>query len=132
MDIGAEEFQGAGLGGFPAWLWQYGLPTDGSAMFLESDGDRLNNEQEWQADTAPTNSWSVLRLTSISAGPPVTMQFLSSSNRLYTLLSATNLSAAPWTDMPGQTDVPGTGGWQMLSDTNATPPCFYRVRARLP
>jgi hypothetical protein len=133
VDIGAYEFQGTGLSGFSAWLWQYGLPTDGSADAADLDQDHLNNWQEWQADTVPTNSLSVLRLTSISLGPPVTVKFGSSSNRLYTLCYATNLTDAPWTNVPGQRDVPGTGGWQTLSDTNAAPPClFYRVRARLP
>jgi hypothetical protein len=88
---------------------------------------------EWQADTDPTNSGSVLRIDSFSAGPPVTVQFSpSSSNRVYTLLSATNVSAAPWISVPAQTGVPGTGSSQALSDTNAAPPRFYRVRARLP
>ena len=132
VDIGAYEFEGAGLTGFTAWLWQYGLPTDGSAETTDPDQDGLNNGQEWQADTDPTSSWSVLRLSSISAGPSVAVQFLGSSNRLYTLLYAANLSAAPWISVPGQTDVPGTGGWQTLSDTNAVRVGFYRVSVRLP
>lgn len=46
--------------------------------------------------------------------------------------AATNLSGAPWTSVPGQLDVPGTGGGQALSDTNAAAPRFYRVLVRRP
>jgi hypothetical protein len=132
VDIGAYEFQGAGLSGFTAWLWQYGLPTDGSADFIDPDADQLNNWQEWQADTNPTNLLSVLRVESISPGPPLTVHFPSSSSRLYTLRFATNLTDASWANVPGQTDVPGSGGGQTLRDTNAVPPRFYRVGVRMP
>jgi hypothetical protein len=62
VDMGAYEFQ------FPqslisnAWLQQYNLPIDGSADFIDSDGDGLNNFQEWRACTNPTNYLSVLKL----------------------------------------------------------------------
>jgi len=46
--------------------------------------------------------------------------------------SATNLSDAEWADVPGQTDVPGSGRWQALRDTNTVPPQYYRVGVRLP
>ena len=132
MDLGAYEFQGTGLSSFTGWLWQYGLRTGGSSDYADTDADGLNNWQEWQADTNPTNTLSVLRIESISNGPPVTVQFLSSPNRLYTLRYATNLTAAPWTDVPGQTEVPGRDGWLTLSDTNAAPARFYRVSVRMP
>jgi hypothetical protein len=131
-DMGAYEYQGAGMGEFIGWLQQHGLPTDGSADFTDPDGDRLNNWQEWLADTDPTNALSVLRIESIAAGPPVTVQFTSSSNRFYSLLGCTNLTAPVWMDVPGQTDVPGSGGLQALRDTNAAPPRFYRVGVRVP
>ncbi len=133
VDMGAYEYQGPGMGEFIGWLGQHGLPTDGSGDATDPDLDGLNNGQEWQADTDPTNSLSVLRIESIAAGPPVEVQFsVSSSNRLYTLHRATNLDAAPWISVPGQTDVPGTGGWQTLRDTNAVAAGFYRVSVRLP
>jgi hypothetical protein len=132
VDIGAYEFPSPASTVSYAWLQQYGLPTNGSADATDPDQDGLNNWQEWQADTNPINSSSVLRLESLAMGPPVTVQFLSSSNRSYTLLRATNLSTVQWTNVGGQTDVAGTGGWQTLQDTNVSNAGFYRLSVHLP
>jgi hypothetical protein len=133
VDIGAYEFP------FPtsvisyAWLQQYGLPTDGSADTTDPDQDGLNNWQEWQGDTDPTNSLSVAHLRSITVvGSLVTMQFLSSSNYLYTFLYTTNLSETSWTSAPGYADVRGTGGWLTLYDKDLGGSRIYRLSMRLP
>ena len=36
------------------------------------------------------------------------------------------------TNVPGQTDIPGNGDRQVLSDTNASPVGFYRLGVRMP
>ena len=71
--------------------------------------------------------------TSVANVPPLTVTFLSSSNRLYSLCCATNLDSAPWTVIPGRSNVVGTGAVMALTDTNTVPAIrFYRVRAALP
>jgi hypothetical protein len=136
VDIGACEYQGAGSVISYAWLQQFGLPTDGSVDSADLDHDGLTTQQEWQADTIPTNAASCLRLTLISNSPPLAVTFSSSAARLHTLLCCTNLTAFPassiWTPVPGQTDVPGNGDVLTLTDTNPPAPGFYRVLVKFP
>ena len=132
VDIGCYEYQGAGMGEFIGWLQQYSLPTDGSGDTTDPDLDLMNNWQEWQADTDPTNAASIFRVGSISAGPPVAITVPSSSARLYSLLFCTDLSAPIWLPVPGQTDVPGTGSLLTLIDPDPSSAAFYRVSVRFP
>jgi hypothetical protein len=62
----------------------------------------------------------------------MTVQFQSSPDRLYTLSYASDLPdpAGPgitWNDVPGQTEVRGTGLIDNLADTGAPSRRFYRV-----
>ena len=132
VDIGAYEFQGAGSVISYAWLQEYGLPTDSSADFLDSDRDGLNNWQEWICATCPTNPISVLRLISaIPSGSDVTVSWQSAAGVTYFLERSGELSA-PFT-LAG-TNVVGQAGTTTFADTNAsgTGPFFYRVRVRYP
>ena len=92
----------------------------------------MNNWQEWTADTDPTTAASVLRITSITSGPPATVSVQSSSSRLYTLQSCTDLAAPLWLPVPGATDLPGTDGLLILADADPAPAKFYRISVRLP
>lgn len=136
VDIGAYEYQGPGRSPYVEWLQQHGLPVDGSADFTDPDHDQANTWQEWVADTDPTNALSVLRVECTSPTAPATVRFLSSPNRLYTLRYADSLFEEYWVplwfDVPGQTDIPGTGGWQTLTDSNPSALRFYRVSVRQP
>ena len=129
VDIGAYEAQ------FPssvisyAWLQQYGLPTDGSADYVDSDRDGMNNWMEWQAGTDPTNPKSVLRIVVAHAGRPgVTVTWQSVTNRSYFLQRAVALCESA----PFQTVATGIAGQAISTswrDTNAAGagPFFYRV-----
>lgn len=129
VDIGAYEFQAAGVGEFTGWLQQYGLPTDGSADYLDSDGDGMNNWQEWKAGTNPTNTASVLKMSSPSNSiSGVTVTWQSVSGVIYYLQSSTNLSVQPAFSSI-QSNIVGQVGSTSCTDTTATNggAYFYRV-----
>ncbi len=127
VDIGAYEFQGQGLSGFSAWLWQYGQPIDGSANAADPDQDRLNNQQEWVCATCPTNSQSALRLLSpATAGTNLVVTWSSVAGVNYYLERSTNL-ASPFSLLA--TNLVGQEGFTSYEDPNTTGggPFFYRV-----
>jgi hypothetical protein len=112
-----------------AWLQQYGLPTDGSADYLDSDGDGMNNWQEWIAGTNPTNAASALKMISAvrtAEGVSVTWQSVYSIN--YFLERSTNLLASPAFTLVA-TNMPAWFDTTSFIDTNApgTGSAFYRV-----
>ena len=126
VDLGAYEFQSPGSIVSYAWLQKYGFPTDGSADFLDPDGDQMNNWQEWLASTVPTNSASALRmLNPTGTAPNVTLAWQSVTNRTYSLQRSTNLSTFQYVPatIPGQSNV------TTFTDSTATGPgpFFYRV-----
>jgi hypothetical protein len=129
VDIGAYEFQTPTSLLSYAWAQQYGLPTDSSADFTDTDTDLLNNWQEWRVGTIPTNALSVLRLlTPISDGTNLTITWESVANRNYFLehrpdLSSTSAFTRFATNISGQTSRTS------FLDTNAAgaSPRFYRV-----
>jgi hypothetical protein len=128
VDVGAYEFQGAGVGEFIAWLRQYGLPADGSADHLDSDGDGMDNWREWVAGTNPTNTLSVLELLALTGSlSGVTVTWQSVSNRTYFLERSTNLGALPCF-LPLVSNVLGQAGTTTYTDSDAMGGAFfYRV-----
>jgi hypothetical protein len=93
--MGAYEFQGTNVAGFISWLAKYGLATDGSCDYADSDGDRASNYAEWRASTNPKNANSVLRLQAPTiAASDVTVTWQSVTNVIYYLQCGTNLSGA--------------------------------------
>jgi hypothetical protein len=130
VDMGSYEFQPGATGAFIGWLGQYGLPTDGSADYADSDGDGMNNWQEWVCGTNPTNAASVLRvLTPVPVGTNLTVSWQSALGIGYFLQRTTNL-AVPGSFIPLATNLAGQAGVTSFTDTNAVGvgPFFYRVR----
>jgi hypothetical protein len=114
------------------WLEGYGLQTDASATYADSDGDGMNNWQEWICGTCPTNAQSVLRMVSAlptSTNAAVTWQSVAVVN--YSLERSPNL-AAPFSVVT--TNIVGQPGTTTYTDTNTTGagPFFYRVGVQRP
>jgi hypothetical protein len=98
----------------------------------DSDGDGMTDGNEVLAGTDPLDAASLFHILSISHGPPVEVTFTIVTNRLYTLVSRTNLTEGAWLTVPGQSNVMGNGGSMSLRDTNAAAASFYRVSVALP
>jgi hypothetical protein len=137
FDIGAYEYllttaDSNGDGIPDGWTHGYGLnPTDPAVGSSNPDGDPHTTWQEWVADTNPTNAASYFQIRS-RPGAPGSVEFPSSTNRLYSLLASTDLNAPAFLPVPGQTNVTGTGATQTLSDTNAAAARFLQVEVKLP
>jgi hypothetical protein len=129
VDMGAYECQSPALLDYYSWLQSYGLPTDSSSLYPDSDGDGMNNWQEWQCRTVPTNALSALRmLTATLVGTNVTVTWQSVAGVRYFLERGTNLGGHPgfWLLAP---NVLGQADTTTYTDTNAASlsPLFYRV-----
>jgi len=118
------------LDAFHAWLASYGLPSNGSVDYVDSDGDGINNWQEYLAGNSPTNAGSVFKIISgeMISSTQFVVRWSSASNRLYDVLRATNLStgAGAFVPVPAATNLMGTAPVNGWTDS-VSRPSFYRV-----
>lgn len=128
VDIGAYEFQTPGSVLSYAFLQRYGLPLDGSVDFLDTDGDGMNNWQEWHAGTSPTDAQSALRmLTPFSIFPTYAVGWQSVDGKRYFIERSTNLNSQPAFSVVA-TNFSASGKMIWYSDPTAgSGPCFYRI-----
>jgi YD repeat-containing protein len=108
------------------------LAIGSSPILKNTDGDPASDYEEWVAGTDPADPNSYFQIIAPSSDAPARVSFQSSSNRLYTLAASPNLIPGSWTNVPGQVRVPGNGAPLSLTDTNAVPQRFYRVRVEMP
>jgi hypothetical protein len=118
------------LAPFHTWLASYGLPSDGNADYVDSDGDGMNNWQEYLAGTIPTNGGSVFKITSSQtiSRTQFVVRWSSVSNRLYDVMRATNVAsgASAFLPLSGATNLTGTPPANTWTDS-VSRPSFYRV-----
>jgi hypothetical protein len=105
------------------------LPTDGSVDSADTDGDNLNNWQEWITGTIPTDIGSVLQLAPpLFANNPagVIVSWQSVANVPYFLQRSSDLSSG---FSLLQNNLVGQAGFTSYTDVTATNagPYFYRV-----
>ncbi|HTL73524.1 MAG TPA: choice-of-anchor Q domain-containing protein [bacterium] len=127
VDIGAYEYQTPASTLSYAWAQQYGLPTDGTADSADTDGDGLNNWQEWKAGTVPTNAASVLQLASpTNSVSGLVVTWRSVANITYYLQRSSDLGGG-FSSLVS--NLVGQAGSTSCTDTTATNagPYFYRV-----
>jgi hypothetical protein len=131
VDLGAYEYQMPASIISYAWLQQYGLPTDGTADYADTDGSGWNNWQKWIAGLNPTNPASVLAMllpVAANNSQGVTVTWQSVNTRTYYLQRSTNLSMhAAFSAV--QSNLVGQVGTTSYTDTTATNagPYFYKV-----
>lgn len=129
-----DQFTFQTLDAFHTWLASYGLPSNGSADYLDADNDVLNNWQEYVAGTDPTNASSVFKISSAQAvsGTQLVLRWSSVSNRVYDVTRATNLAAGigAFVPVPGATNLAPTPPVNTWTDSvsRASAPAFYRLR----
>jgi PKD repeat protein len=125
--------------GIPDW-WrrQYfggsGTTTNAaSCASCDPDHDGVSNYYEYIANTNPTNALSYFYIQSVTNTAGFTVFYQSSASRDYTLYYTTNLTSGVWTPVSSQTNIPGSGGTDSLSDTNTgSVQRFYRIGVALP
>jgi len=108
------------------WLAAYGWSKDfDAAAETDSDADGLPAWAEWRADTDPTNTSSVLKLTGLMfSNETATLTWIGGIARTQVIQRAESLGG-PW--LPILTNLPPTAVTNVLSPTGSATSGFFRV-----
>ena len=131
VDVGAYENTTPSTALPAMWLVQFGLPADGSADYVDSDGDGMNNWSEWISRTVPTNASSLLRIRSLtnSSVAGLLLRWDAVQGRVYWIERSAGLdSQSPFAVLATnlQAFLTATMSYTDSTATN-TGPYFYRV-----
>lgn len=85
-------------GGVPStWLESFGLPLSNESTRDDSDGDGSNNGDEFKAGTDPTNSLSLLKISSAELqGNNLVIEWPVVAGKTYSLWSSSTLAQDSW------------------------------------
>ncbi|HTY87908.1 MAG TPA: choice-of-anchor Q domain-containing protein [Candidatus Acidoferrum sp.] len=127
VDMGAYESQTPVLLNYYLWLQGYGLPTDAANTYADSDGDGVNNWEEYLADTSPVDAQDYLHITRYTReGTYNTLWWTSKSTRLYQVQRCVVLDgSSPWETIITN----ALAGWNNVGFDNMGPQYFYRISA---
>jgi hypothetical protein len=127
VDMGAYEFQMPAINLFVIWLQKYGLPTDGSVDNVDSDGDGLNNLQEYQLGTNPINkdTRGHFNLIQRLSNNKIHFNFVGEPNKQYKIETSSNL--INWVEFIS-VSITNADGLISIDETNVAPIRFYRGR----
>ena len=99
-------------------------------MITDTDGDAASDYEEYVADTDALDPNAFFRITSLGDHA---VGYDSSGSRIYSLLWSSNLVEGIWMVVPGQQDIPGSGGADsLINPAPGEPPTFYRVEVKMP
>jgi hypothetical protein len=126
QDVDPADQDGDGI--LDTWERAYGLNTSSNNADIDSDNDGRSDFEEYIADTDPTNKSSFFKLDLSPSDQ--TVSWHTSSNRLYTLRSSTNLTE--WTIVPQVSNMPGTDGTMVFTSESSAPRLFFKMSVALP
>lgn len=119
------------------WLAAHGLPSDGSADYVDSDGDGMDNSKEFESGTDPTNPASLLCITLLGQRTPVNTQnylplaFQSVSNKAYVIQVAPTVTGA-WMTVSEPFVATSNLTQVLVRILDSMPQAFYRIRTSTP
>ena len=109
------------------WEMRYFGETTAAAPSADVDADGADNYAEYIAGTVPTDAQSLFTVR-ISSGMGI--EWPTIRNRSYTLQATPDLMV-PFSDVPGQVDLLGTGDAMSVPLSTESSNEFYRVVIRL-
>ena len=92
----------------------------------DPDGDGRTNLQEFRAGTNPTNSSSVMRFETVTAGAQIVFSFRAASNKSYTVEFTPALGGFPWVALTNIVSHP-TNRTVLIADAAVSSNRFYRL-----